>query len=193
MARGIDEIELITLPILRVIQKGDALGLDGDAALALQIHGIQDLFLHFPQFQAPAELDEPVRQRGFAVINVRDNGEVTYKPHEKVTIRRAEGLAAGAHYIEGGPAVSVGLSGAQNSQQFRCIQPVAAHHRAVQQQHRHVQTMAALQIRVGIHVDSVKRRQRMAPGQGRQFRRHLVTQFAVLAMQEGEAHPYFVP
>ncbi len=83
MTRGVDEIELVTLPIFRVIQKCDALGLDGDAAFALQVHGVQNLCLHLPGVQPTAELDEPVSQRGFAVIDVRNDGEVTYKPHEK--------------------------------------------------------------------------------------------------------------
>src|SRR5665213_883263 len=115
MSRGVDEVELVALPVLGVIQERDALGLDGDAALAFQIHRVQHLFLHLPGVQASAELDQPVRQRGFAVIDVRNDGEVTYKPHEKGTVRRAESLAAGAHYIEGRAAVSAKPKGIAES------------------------------------------------------------------------------
>ena len=52
MARGIDQIELIALAILGLVLEGDALRLDGDAALALQIHRIEDLRLHLPVSQA---------------------------------------------------------------------------------------------------------------------------------------------
>ena len=79
---GVDQVELVALPVLGVIQKGDALGLDRDAALTLQIHGIQHLFLHFTGVQAAAELDEPVRERGFAVIDVGNDAEVPYVFHK---------------------------------------------------------------------------------------------------------------
>ena len=56
---------------MRLVHHADGVGFDRDAALALQIHGVEDLFLHFAGIQTPAELDEPVCQRGFAVIDVR--------------------------------------------------------------------------------------------------------------------------
>ena len=83
MARGVDEIQLVPLPVLGVVQQRDALGLDGDAALALQVHGVQDLFLHFAGVQPPAQLDQPVGERGFAVIDVGNDRKITYQPHEK--------------------------------------------------------------------------------------------------------------
>lgn len=43
MSRRIDKVELIHLPILRLIVERDALRLDGDTAFALQIHGVQNL------------------------------------------------------------------------------------------------------------------------------------------------------
>jgi len=43
----IDEIELIGLAILRGVGHTDGVSLNGDAALALQIHGIKHLSLHF--------------------------------------------------------------------------------------------------------------------------------------------------
>ena len=45
-------------------------------ALALQIHGIQDLRLHLAGLEAAALLDEPIGQRRFAVIDVGDDGEI---------------------------------------------------------------------------------------------------------------------
>ena len=38
MARGIDKVELVGLAVLGGIVHGDGTGLDGDAALALDVH-----------------------------------------------------------------------------------------------------------------------------------------------------------
>jgi hypothetical protein len=63
VARRVDEIQLIDLATGRFERQCHALGLDRDAALALQIHGIEHLRLHFPILQAAALLDEPIGQR----------------------------------------------------------------------------------------------------------------------------------
>ena len=76
MSRGIDEIELVSLAILRPIVEGDALGFDSDASLPLQIHGITYLFGHLPFAQATAKLYEAISNGRFAVIDVRDDGKV---------------------------------------------------------------------------------------------------------------------
>ncbi len=52
------------------------LGLDGDAAFALDIHRIEHLLLHLAFAQASAGLNQTVRERRFAVIDVRDDREV---------------------------------------------------------------------------------------------------------------------
>ena len=76
MARCVDEVELVDLAIAGGVIEGDALRLDGDAALALEFHGTEHLLGHLPLSQATAGLDEPVRQRGLAVIDVRDDRKV---------------------------------------------------------------------------------------------------------------------
>ena len=47
MAGSIDQVELIDLAILRGVQHAYGMGLDGNAALALQVHRVQNLLLHF--------------------------------------------------------------------------------------------------------------------------------------------------
>ena len=47
VAGRIDQVELIELPVLRAIIQAHGVGFDGDAALALQIHGVQHLRHHF--------------------------------------------------------------------------------------------------------------------------------------------------
>ncbi|PRD36405.1 UNVERIFIED_CONTAM: hypothetical protein NCL1_08904 [Trichonephila clavipes] len=77
MARGIDEVELVLLAadFRRVVQR-HRMRLDGDAALALKVHGIKDLGLHFTVFETAADLDEAVGQRRLAVVDVGDDGKV---------------------------------------------------------------------------------------------------------------------
>ena len=48
MARGIDEVELVGLAVLGGIVHGDSAGLDGDAALALNVQVVQNLVLSIP-------------------------------------------------------------------------------------------------------------------------------------------------
>ena len=51
---------------------------DGDAPFALQIHGIEELFLHLPLHHRLGTLEKSVRQCGLAVIDMRDNTKITY-------------------------------------------------------------------------------------------------------------------
>src|SRR6202050_508518 len=99
MTRGVDHIELVALPVVRLVVERDALRLDGDAALALERKGIEHRRLHLALGKSPAQLNEPVGEGRFAVIDVRDNGKVTYEPHEPplrpVAFCRARGQAAG--------------------------------------------------------------------------------------------------
>lgn len=76
VAGGIDEVQLVGLTVLRLVVQGNAVGLDGDAALAFQIHGVQHLGLHLAVGQAAAHLDEAVCQGRLAMVDVGDNGEI---------------------------------------------------------------------------------------------------------------------
>src|SRR5262249_9064852 len=57
--------------------EADGLRLDRDAALALEIHGIEHLLLHLPGAKTAAELNEPVGERRFAVVDMGDDGKVS--------------------------------------------------------------------------------------------------------------------
>ena len=57
MARRINQIELIHVAIFRFVAETDGMGFDGDAAFALQIHGVQHLLLHFTLAQVTAEFE----------------------------------------------------------------------------------------------------------------------------------------
>ena len=76
MPRGVNKVELVGFAITGFIAQGHALSLDGDAPLALQVHGVEHLLGHLPIGQTAADLDEAVGDGGFTVVNVGDDGKV---------------------------------------------------------------------------------------------------------------------
>ncbi len=76
MAGRVDQVQGIGLAVIGLVQQANGLRLDGDAAFAFQIHRIQNLFLHFTGCQPTALLNQPVGQRRFAVVDMRDNREI---------------------------------------------------------------------------------------------------------------------
>jgi hypothetical protein len=76
MARRIDQVEDVGLAVLGRVGQAYGLRLDGDAPLALDVHGIEHLLLHLARLQAAGGLDQAVRQRRFAMVDMRNDGEV---------------------------------------------------------------------------------------------------------------------
>ncbi len=81
VAGGIDEIELVDLPVFRLVRQRNGLGFDGNAALALDRIRVEHLRLHLTRLQTAAQLNDAVGERGLAVIDVGDDGEVADVPH----------------------------------------------------------------------------------------------------------------
>ena len=79
MAGRVDQVELIGVAVAGVVHHAHGVRLDGDAALALEIHRVEDLRLHLPRGQRAGELQQPVGERGFAVVDVRDDREIADK------------------------------------------------------------------------------------------------------------------
>ena len=73
---GVHEVEVIGLAVQRLIGKAHRLRFDGDAAFALDVHGIEHLLLHLARAQPAAHLDQAVGQGRLAVVDVGDDGEV---------------------------------------------------------------------------------------------------------------------
>ena len=71
VARRVDEVELVALP-------GDAngLGLDRDAALALELHRVEHLLAHLALRHRLGQLEDPVGERRLPMIDVGDDREV---------------------------------------------------------------------------------------------------------------------
>ena len=76
VARCIDQVELIRLAIVGVIGNANGIGLDRDAALALDIHGVEQLRLHVALVDGMGELEDTVTDRGLAMVDVRNDREV---------------------------------------------------------------------------------------------------------------------
>ena len=76
VSRGVDEVELVGLAVIGVIHHPHGVRLDRDAALALDVHGVQELGLHVPLLHRMGELEDAVRDGRLAVVDVRNNREV---------------------------------------------------------------------------------------------------------------------
>jgi len=76
VAGRVDEVELIVAAVLRAIIQPDGVGLDGDPAFSLQVHVIQHLVGHLSGGEGAGELEDAIRQCGFAVVDMGDDGEI---------------------------------------------------------------------------------------------------------------------
>ena len=76
MPGGVDQVELVRPPVLRGVRQADGVRLDRDPALALELHGVEDLVAEVPLGHRPAALDEAVGEGRLAVIDVGDDAEV---------------------------------------------------------------------------------------------------------------------
>ncbi len=73
MAGGVHQVELVALP-----GEPDGLRLDGDPALALDVHIVEHLGVagHLAVGEAAGRLDQPVGERRLAVVDMRDDAEI---------------------------------------------------------------------------------------------------------------------
>ncbi|MND79927.1 hypothetical protein D3C80_716870 [compost metagenome] len=76
MAGRVDQIEDIGLAIVRLVMQADGLGLDGNAAFALDIHRVENLFRHVAFGKAAGRLDQTVGQGRLAVVDMGHDREV---------------------------------------------------------------------------------------------------------------------
>ena len=77
VAGSVDKVQHILLAIARLINAAYRLRLDGNAALALQIHGVENLCLHLTFAQGSCIFNQAVCQRRFAMIYMGNNRKVT--------------------------------------------------------------------------------------------------------------------
>ncbi len=76
MAGRVDEVQLIEIAIVSFVIEPDGMRFDGDAALALEIHGVEHLLHHLALRKRAGDFEQAVRKGRFAVVDVRDDREV---------------------------------------------------------------------------------------------------------------------
>ena len=76
MARRVHQVELIDPPVPRLVGKAHGLRLDGDAALALELHGVEDLVAELALLDPAAGQDQAIGERRLAVVDMGDDGEI---------------------------------------------------------------------------------------------------------------------
>ncbi len=59
-----------------LVVQADGLGFDGDAALTLDLHRVEHLFLHLTGGESTGELNQPVGERRLAVVDMGHDGEI---------------------------------------------------------------------------------------------------------------------
>jgi len=177
--RGVDQIQVINLPVLGFVAQRRCLGFDGDAPFPLDIHGIEHLGFHFPVRQPAAALDEPVGQGGFTVVDVGDNGKIANVLHQ---VKKG----AAGHPLSAGRKARILADFGQNSTYGRRVQEVMAHLLPLMEQYRHQFPPALFQFRKLIHVHGLNG-QSQGSQQGFQGCLHVMAQVAVVSPQEGKA------
>ena len=77
-----------------MVHHPNGLHLDGNTALALKFHGVEHLVAHLARFDGMGYLQHPVRQSGFAMVNVGYDAEISdvfhlikYHPLPPLTLR----------------------------------------------------------------------------------------------------------
>ena len=76
VARGVDQVELVVAPVAAGVAHPHGVELDGDPALPLQVHRVEELLPHLALLDRAGRLDQAVGQSGLAVIDVGDDAEV---------------------------------------------------------------------------------------------------------------------
>ena len=99
VAGGVDEVEDVVLPA-----DPDVLRLDGDAPLALEVHGVEVLLAHEARVDRAGQLEDAVRQGRLAVVDMADDGEIADAVGAEHGTRSVPAPALGPRYREGRPA-----------------------------------------------------------------------------------------
>ncbi len=76
VARRVDEVQVVDLSVIGFICELDGPGFDGDAALPLNVHVVEELLLHLPFGDGLCELQHAVGQGGLPVVDMGNDGEV---------------------------------------------------------------------------------------------------------------------
>ena len=112
VARRVDQVQVKDLAVGGLVLDSDRLRLDRDPALALEVHRVEHLRLHFRRVDRPGDLEDPVGQGRLAVVDVGDDREVADVVHgrvgsmaigARVLSLRMRGPAGGPNWVRLGP------------------------------------------------------------------------------------------
>ena len=70
VARRVDQVDDVAVPL-----QPDVLRLDRDAALALEVHRVEELRAHVARIDRAGQLEQPVGERRLPVVDVGDDAE----------------------------------------------------------------------------------------------------------------------
>ena len=76
MPGRVDQVEVVDLPVFGLVLQRRRLRLDRDATLALDVHRVQHLGFHLAVRTGPATLNDPIRERALAVVDVGNDGKL---------------------------------------------------------------------------------------------------------------------
>ena len=76
VAGGVHQIDYMLGPIGAAVDEAHGLRLDGNPALALELHRVEHLAGHLALLQTAAALDQPVRKRGLPMVDMGDDRDV---------------------------------------------------------------------------------------------------------------------
>ena len=77
MTGSVDQVEQVFVSILGSIGHRNRMTLNGDAAFALEVHGVEKLVLHLSGHDGTGTLEESIGQGRLAVIGVSDDTKIT--------------------------------------------------------------------------------------------------------------------
>ena len=109
MARRVHQVQDVGLAVLRRVVEPHGLRLDGDAALALDVHRIEHLVVELALGHRPAAHQQPVGQRALAVVDMGDDREIADQRqvgHFTHYLRRSVSARLMAPWRAGGPRAS---------------------------------------------------------------------------------------
>ncbi len=83
MPRRVDQIEVVGLSVERFVMQRSGLRFDGYPTLFLDVHRVQNLRLHVARLKPTTTLYQAVCERGFAVVNVGNDGKISDVIHQR--------------------------------------------------------------------------------------------------------------
>ena len=78
MAGSIDQVQAVLFSLAEGIVHANRLRFDGNASLPFKLHAVQVLICHFLAGHRMSDFQEPVRESGFSMIDVRDYAKIPY-------------------------------------------------------------------------------------------------------------------